>query len=411
MRLPLLSSSISLKDKRVLLRVDWNVPFQGVSGGDASLKLERTYETVRRLAARGAKVVVMTHLGRPKGRDPRWSTKRLLHQVKRGLRLPVVFLGARLDDPRELAKARIQIETADQGTVFLLENVRFLKGEEEHASALSKALASLADVFMNDAFAVSHRRHASVVGIAKYLPAYAGPTLAEEVKGLERLLEKPKHPFVAIVGGAKLSTKLDILEALLRAADKVLVGGAMAHPFFVARRLAIGKSFLEKESVTVARRLMKNSRLVLPTDAVVMSKGSGRPHVVPINKIKAGDVIGDIGTDTMMAWAATIKTAKTLVWNGPLGITEQPTLSHGSLVVACAVAARSKGGCYGVVGGGDTLPVMLQSGMAEWVDLLSTGGGAMLEFIAHKGKLVGLEALMKKRKKAVEKREAGKNNA
>jgi phosphoglycerate kinase len=186
-----------------------------------------------------------------------------------------------------------------------------------------------------------------------------------------------------------------VLSSLFATADKVLVGGAMAHPFLVAKKLSIGKSFIDKKDVPLAKRLLKNKKLILPIDVVVSSKldEKARARVVPVGSVNKTDQIGDIGTDTMMAWAAVIKSAKTVIWNGPVGVTEIKKFSHGSLVVARAIAARSKGPAYGVVGGGDTLPVMLETGMSEWVDHLSTGGGAMLEFIAEKGKLPGLEAL------------------
>lgn len=394
MKLPVLSSQTSLKGKRVLLRVDWNVPIGDAYAGEDSLKLERTFATIKNLATRGAIVIILTHLGRPKGHEEKYSTKHLVHVAKAGVAMPIHFLGEALDEKSGLLKTQHAIELAKHGEIFLLENVRFFKGEEENSPVLAKAFASLGDMFVNDAFASCHRSHASVVGITKYLPSYAGPSLVAEVSGLEQLLNKPKHPFIAVVGGVKLSTKMGVLDALLKVADKVLIGGAMAHPFFVAKKLSVGKSFIQKEDVPLAKKLLKNPKLVLPTDVVVATDlKNPTARVVPVTGIKKSDMIGDIGTETMMAWSREIKAAKTIVWNGPLGITEVPSFSHGSLVIARAIAARSKGPCFGVVGGGDTLPVMFATGMAEWVDHLSTGGGAMLEFIAGHGKLPGLTAL------------------
>ncbi|MCI0479345.1 phosphoglycerate kinase, partial [Candidatus Uhrbacteria bacterium] len=234
----------------------------------------------------------------------------------------------------------------------------------------------------------------SVVGVAKKLPSYAGPELLEEVSSLTKLLEKPRRPYVAVVGGSKLSTKLGVIESLLKVADRVLVGGAMAHPFFLAKRLSIGKSYVEKEGVAIARKLMKHPKLTLPTDAVVAPKlDPKKARVASLDGIKATEAIGDIGTETMMTWSAWLKKAKTIAWNGPVGVTEIPTFAHGSLVLARTIASRSKGECFGVVGGGDTIPVILRSGMSEWMDHISTGGGAMLDFITKKGDLPGLRVL------------------
>lgn len=399
MKLSVLPSKNSLQGKRVLLRVDWNIPLSEDLTGDDSLKLERTFSTLKNLSSRGAIVVAMTHLGRPEKRDSEHSTKQLVDIVQATSGLRVHFLKEDLDNPAQLNAAREKIKTAHPGTIFLLENVRFLKGEEKNLPSLGKALASLGDIFINDAFASSHRAHASVVGIAKFLPAYAGPTLQLEVEALSRLLVKPKRPYVAIVAGAKLSTKLKVITELLKIADKVMVGGAMAHAFFAAKGLQIGKSYLEKEGVSLAKKLLKNPKLMLPIDAIVATKISvdAKARIAPLDTIKKTETIGDIGTETMRTWAQELKKAKTIVWNGPVGVSEIRTFSHGSLVMARVIAARSKGSCYGVVGGGDTLPVMLKSGMETDVDHLSTGGGAMLEFISEAGKLPGLKPLLAKK--------------
>lgn len=388
MKLRSLPSKMQLGAKRVLVRVDWNAE-------DAS-KIERSIGTIKELRDRGAVVIVMTHLGRPKGREKKYSTERLVKIVQDEFKTRIHFIGDAIDTAAGLAKAQKTIESAKAGSVFLLENVRFLKGEETNSAALSKSIASLADIFVNDAFASCHRAHASVVGVANVLPSYAGPSLIAEVDALSPLLKKHKKPFVAIVGGAKLSTKMEILNALLRIADTVLVGGAMAHPFFVAQKISIGKSHIEKEGIPLAKKLLKNRKLVLPTDAVVAQKlaDGAMARVVGISDVKKSDMIGDIGTETMREWARIVQKAKTILWNGPVGVAEIPTFSHGSLLLARAIASRSKGPCYGVVGGGDTLPVVTQSGMGEWIDHVSTGGGAMLEFLTKDGKLPGLVPLM-----------------
>jgi len=395
MKLRVLPTSLSLKGKRVLVRVDWNIPLKGQAAAEDSLKLERSFATIRDLSKRGAVVLLLTHLGRPKKRDAAYSTKKLAHHATVYSSLPISFLDGAVDRAGDLDRMKKHVEDAKPGTIFLLENVRFLKGEESNDVKLAKAYASLGDLFVNDAFASCHRSHASVVGISKQLPAYAGPSLVMEVSGLEKLITKPKKPFLAIVGGSKLSTKIDVVQALLKKADRVLIGGAMAHAFFVAKKMQIGKSYIEKEGIAAAKKLLKHPKMLLPTDAVVATKidAKSHPRVVDIGQVKKTDCIGDIGIETMRAWSAEIARAKTIVWNGPLGVTEYPAFSHGSLVIAHALAARSKGSSYGVVGGGDTLPVVLRSGMAEWIDHLSTGGGSMLEFLAHDGKLPGLAPL------------------
>ena len=392
-----LSPKLSFKKKRVFLRVDWNVPLEGL-GADDSLKIQRSIKTIVDLQKRGAVVIVATHLGRPEGRDLKFSTKKLLQLVAAKDQLEMTFLDAALDTKDGLEKAQKIVEAAKPGTIILLENVRFYTGEETNALPLAKAYASLADLFVNDAFASCHRAHASVVGVAKQLPSFAGPNLIDEVTALDKLITKPKKPFIAIIGGAKISTKVGVLEALLKVADRVFIGGAMANAFFVAKKWEIGKSYVEKEGIAMARKLLKYKNLVLPTDVVVAKKieVGTKAHTASVKGVKKTEAIGDIGPETMVAWSQEIKKAQTIVWNGPVGVTEIPTFSHGSLVLCRAIAIRSKGDAYGVVGGGDTLPVVLQSGMGEWIDHLSMGGGAMLEFLAKKGKLPGLVALVKK---------------
>ncbi len=396
MKLPVLSSAKNLKGQRIFLRVDWNVPVKGAFASEDSLKLTQPLAYIKQLAERGAIVLIATHLGRPKGREAELSASRLATRLSTHNFNPQ-FLGEALDTKEGLAKAQDLVQRAKPGKVFLLENVRFYAGEEKNDPKLAKAYASLADIFVNDAFASSHRKHASIVGIAKPLPHFAGPDLVKEVAALEKLLLKPKHPYLAIIGGAKLTTKLPIIKTLLKIADKVLIGGAMAHAFYAAKRMEIGKSFVEKEGISVARKMLKNPKIVLPLDAVVAKKVApgAAARTALVSAIKKSDAIGDIGPKTMLAWSAEIRKAKTLVWNGPLGVADIPAFSHGSLVIARAMAMRSKGKAYGVVGGGDTLPVIAASGMGEWFDYVSTAGGAMLEFIANRGKLPGLDVLKK----------------
>lgn len=395
MKLPVLKSTQKILGKRIFVRVDWNVPLLDGLASEDSLKLQRSIETVKDLSSRGAIVIVATHLGRPKKRESSLSTKKLLSVISTH-DCQMRFLDQLIDSAKGLKEAQTIIQKADNGSIFLLENIRFYAGEEKNDSKLAKAFASLAEMYVNDAFASCHRTHASVVAITKYLPSFAGPTLVEEVEALSVLLAKPKKPFVAIIGGAKLSTKISVLKFVCASADTVLVGGAMANVFFAAQGIEVGASFVEKSEIATAKRLLaKYPSLVLPVDVSVahgLTSGT-KVRVCNIHAIQKKESIGDIGPKTMQAWSRILKKAQTIVWNGPLGITEVPTFAHGSRAIAQVIGSRSKGTCFGVAGGGDTLPVVLASRMADWYDHLSTGGGAMLEFLATRGNLPGLKAL------------------
>ncbi len=399
MKLRTLPSSKDLGCLRIYVRVDWNIPSTGRFDAEESLKLTRSYPLLADLRKRGAIVFVLTHLGRPKGRENKYSTKPLATLVKAHSGLPVKFMDADLSNDAGRKKFAQDADRYVPGDIVLLENVRFQAGEEKNDPRLVKAYAEHADVFINDAFASCHRNHASVTGLAKALPSFSGPALAEEVSKVGKLLTKPKRPYHAFIGGAKLTTKLPVIRTLLKKADKVYVGGAMAHAFYAAKRWPIGSSYIEKEGIKDARKIMKHPKLVLPSDVLVIkrtassSKSVAHPRSVPVEAVTKSDAIRDIGTGTMRAWASDVRKAKTIVWNGPMGVAEIPAFSHGSLVLGRAIAARARGKAYGIVGGGDTLPVVARTGMEEYFDWISTGGGAMLEFIALNGKLPGLAAL------------------
>ncbi|MEN9557965.1 MAG: hypothetical protein RL141_334 [Candidatus Parcubacteria bacterium] len=395
MALRSLPSTLDLGCARVYVRVDWNIPFQGGMDVESALKLSRSYPLLHRLREQGAITFILTHLGRPTGREKRYSTKPLAAIVAAHSGLPITFLDADLGTATGRDRFALDVDRAQPGSLVLLENVRFQPGEEKNAASLVKTYASHADVFINDAFASCHRAHASVVGLAKAMPSYAGPALQAEVKALTPLLGKPQRPYVAIVGGAKLTTKLPVLRALLKKADTVLVGGAMAHPFFAARKQPIGKSLVDAEGTREAKKLLRVKQLLVPEDVVVARRVAigETPRAIALNAIKKTDIIVDIGPKTMEAWSTLIRAAKTVVWNGPVGVAEIPAFSHGSLLIGRAIASRAKGDAYGVAGGGDTIPVVARTGMQEWFDFVSTGGGAMLEFLAGNGKLPGLAAL------------------
>lgn len=383
------------KGMRVLVRVDWNVPVKGKVVTECE-KIVRTIPFIRELRKRGAVTILMTHLGRPKGRQEECSTKILAPFAEGCSGVPVRYLDADLSTASGAKKLKERIDELESGDVVLLENVRFQPGEEENSSTLAKRYASLADMFVNDAFASCHRAHASVVGIAREIPAYAGPELQKEVVALGKLLGKPKRPYYAFIGGSKLSTKIAVIERLVTIADKVFIGGAMAHVFFAAKKIPIGASYIEQDGVKLAKKLLKQTKKIeLPIDLVVAKKiaPNVHPRAVAVGKLTAKEVIGDIGPETARAWSNEVKRAATVAWNGPVGVTEIPAFSHGSLILARAIAIQGKGKAFCVAGGGDTLPVIEQSGMGEFIDHVSTGGGAMLEFIALNGKLPGLKLL------------------
>lgn len=383
------------KGMRILVRVDWNVPIKGKMVTECE-KIERTVPLIRELRKRGAITILMTHLGRPKGRDKTCSTKILAPFAEGCAGVSVQYLDADLSTVAGAKALKQKTDTLKSGDVVLLENVRFQPGEEENKAQLAKRYAACGDIFVNDAFASCHRAHTSVVGIARELPAYAGPALANEVEALSKLLTRPKRPYYAFIGGSKLSTKIEVIERLISIADKVFIGGAMAHVFFAAKNIPIGASFIEEAGIKIAKKLLKKTKKIeLPVDLVVAKKIAPNihPHSVETGKVSAKEMIGDIGPETARLWSEEIRKASTIVWNGPVGVIEIPAFSHGSLVIARAMASRGKGKSFCVVGGGDTLPVVEQSGMAQHIDHVSTGGGAMLEFIALNGKLPGLKPL------------------
>jgi len=393
--LPVLNSQTDVRGKRVILRVDWNVPLSAVPHESELMKVKQSADTIKELSKRGAVTIVFTHLGRPEGWDKKYSTARLLPFAEAYIGKEIVFCGEDMSTEDGVAAVGRSLGAAKAGDVYLLENVRFYAGEEKNDKALARIYAALGELYVNDAFASCHRAHVSVAGIPALLPHYAGPNLAQEIAAADRLIDKPKKPFVAIIGGAKLSTKMPVIEALLKIADKVCIGGAMANPFLVARRYQIGKSLTEKEGVKYAKPLLKHPKIVLPSDLLVANKLDERakPHAVDLKGVKKNEIIGDIGPQTMREWSALVKTAQTILWNGPVGVAEYKPFSHGSLVVGRAMASRSAGKAYGVVGGGDTIPVALETGMSEWFDHMSMGGGALLEYITEKGRLPGIEAL------------------
>ncbi|MEI6510839.1 MAG: phosphoglycerate kinase [Candidatus Uhrbacteria bacterium] len=382
---------MDLSGKRVLLRIDANVPVaKGKVVDGPHGKVARAAVDIEWLRQRGAKVVVMTHLGRPNGR------KISAYTVRPVARRLSELLSINVPVARDIAGPFAQklVRSMRDGDVVLLENVRFDAGEERNSTTLAHALAQLGDLYMNDAFAVSHRAHASVDAITSELPGYAGPQLVSEVEVLAKVLAHPRHPFVVVMGGLKMADKIPVMRRLLPEADRVLVGGALAHAFFVADGIEIGKSAVDKDGMKDAEQLMKKFRekIWLPTDMLVAQslRKDATCRTVAIGAVRKTDRIVDLGPDTIRRFCEEIKGTKMVVWNGPLGYCEVDAFSKGTTAVARAIAANKK--AVTIVGGGDTIPAVEAAGVADQFTLLSTGGGAMLEFLAGE-KMPGVEAL------------------
>ncbi len=382
-----------LRGKRALVRVDFNVPLEsGKVSDDTRIRAARL--TLEALAAAGARVVLLSHLGRPKGGpDPQYSLKPVAERLAYLLPRPVKF-HAESSGPAAVAATK----ALGEGEILLLENTRFHPGEEKNDDKLSRQFAELGDFYVNDAFGSAHRAHSSTAGVTTYLkPAVAGLLMERELEYLGRALSNPKRPFIAILGGAKISGKIDVIEALLPKVDGLLVGGAMACTFYSAMGLETGKSLVEPDRVELARDLLERARmrLTLPHDCVVAPslEEPNAAHVVKRDAIPADEAMYDIGPDSMASYARAIQTAKTVVWNGPMGVFETPPFDHGTRAIAEAMAKATSNGCITIVGGGDSAAAVEQAGLADKMSHVSTGGGASLEFLEGKT-LPGVEALL-----------------
>jgi len=396
MQLLTLSRFKNLKGKRVLLRVDFNVPIdaKGKIDPEGEQRLRTAVPTVQHLIDGGAKVIIVSHLGRPKGWEDKLSLEPAVKRFAKIIGQKILFVDDCLEDD---VKVDNRLKKMKDGDIAALENIRFYKGEDKNDSFFARRLASLADIYVNDAFAVDHRAAASTVGVTKFLPCAAGLLVEKEVKALSRLFDNPKRPLVVLMGGTKISTKLPTIKKMCSIADKVLLGGGINRSFIAARGLEAGLPPVSKEDAAVAKSLLGKKNIQLATDVVVTKSedGSVGTRVVPVNGLEADDMVMDIGPESVRAFAAVLKTAKTIVWNGPVGAFEIKMFSHGSVALGRVIAARSSGKCFGVVGGGETVACLAQTGMAEYVDHVSTGGGAMLEFLEGKV-LPGIKPLLKK---------------
>ena len=387
--------ALDARGKRVLLRADLNVPVKDGRITDRT-RIERLCPTIAELAAHGARVVICSHFDRPKGkRVPEMSLKPLAEALSAALKRPVGFADDCIGPVAEAAVAALH-----DGDILLLENTRFHPGEEKNDPAMAAALARLADAYVNDAFSAAHRAHASTEGVARLLPAYAGRLMEAELKALEAALGNPSRPVVAIVGGSKVSTKLDLLGNLSKRVDVLVIGGAMANTFLAAQGHAMGKSLQEAEMHDTARAILEtakasNCEILLPTDLVVAEEF--RPHpatrTVRVGGVPADSMALDVGPETEQAIEARLRSASTLVWNGPLGAFETPPFDAATVAVAQIVASLTQSGALkSIGGGGDTVAALRHAGVAERMTYVSTAGGAFLEWLEGK-ELPGVAAL------------------
>lgn len=380
--------------KRVLLRVDFNVPMHDGEVADVS-RIERNSPTITEIADRGGKVILLSHYGRPKGRDPKESLKPVVNAVARIIGRPIAFANDCVGAAAEKAVAALT-----PGDILCLQNTRFHTGEEKNDTAFAAALARLGDIYVDDAFSVAHRAHASVEALAHLLPAYAGRAMQEELEALEKALHAPERPVAAIVGGAKISTKLDLLGNLLAHVDSLIIGGGMANTFLAAQGKAVGKSLCENDLMATARGILakaksQNREIVLPVDVVVAQKFAAHTpsRVVSVDEVGERDMILDIGPRTVEQVVSVLARTKTLVWNGPFGAFELEPFDAGTIEVAEAAAElTATGKLVSIAGGGDTMAALNAAGVTGRFTYVSTAGGAFLEWLEGKV-LPGVEVL------------------
>jgi phosphoglycerate kinase len=386
---------VDVRGKKVFLRADLNVPLDDGRITDDT-RIRASLPTIVYLLERGAAVILASHLGRPKGKvNDALRLKPVADRLSQLLGRPVRMTGDALGPGVQVAVDKLR-----PGDLLMLENLRFHAAEEENSRDFAEALAKFADIYVDDAFGSAHRAHASTEGITHFLPSVAGLLLEREVDALSRILEKPAKPFHTIIGGAKVSGKIEVLEALLSRCQAILVGGGMANTFLVAKGHALGKSLVETEQLENAERIMvearrKRVRFMLPTDAVVAAQIHPRSQreVVPIGEVPKDWSVVDIGPDTVAAYTDHLAKAKTIFWNGPMGVFEIPAFADGTNAIARYVAGQTSKGVVTIVGGGDSVAAVEGLGLSAKMTHVSTGGGASLEFVEGKT-LPGVEALL-----------------
>jgi phosphoglycerate kinase len=386
---------IDVTNKRVFLRVDFNVPLTKEAPYTITddTRIRAAAPTIQALLKRGAKLIIASHLGRPKGKfEEKYSLEPVFQHLKEKLKSPIFFAKDCIDPEVEQ-----QVNALKPGEILLLENLRFHPEEEKNDPSFAQALAKLADVYVDDAFGAAHRAHASIEGITHFMSVKAaGYLMDKELKYLGGVLTNPAHPFIAIIGGAKISGKIDVIQNLLQKADKVLIGGGMTYTFLKAQGFEIGNSLVEDDKVELAKSLLDQSqcRLVLPVDSVVAREFKNDAEYKTVSAVTIPpDWMGvDIGPETIKLFTEEIASAKTIVWNGPMGVFEMPNYAMGTLAIAEAMARATANGATTVVGGGDSVAALEQAHLADKMSHVSTGGGASLEFLEGKV-LPGVRAL------------------
>ena len=392
MKIATLKNLKNIKNKTIFLRVDFNVALEGGKIKD-DYRIVAGLETINYLLEKGARLIIASHLGEPKGKfELVCSLKPVATRLKNLLKRPVKFVPGLLGP-----KAVSALKNLSVGEILMLDNLRFNPGELSNDQAFAKELAALADIYVSDAFSVSHRDQASVSAIKKYLPSYAGLLLEKEIIALNKII-KPRKPLVLIMGGAKISTKAPLISKLYNSANYILLGGALANNFFKFQKLEIGKSLFDEDSQAYVTKFYKGKKLspkiILPLDVVVETK-KGLAQVRLPKDVKKEECILDIGPKTISLYARYIKSAQTLIWNGPMGKFEEASFKQGTLSTARLVASRAGGKAYGVIGGGETVAALKLTKMAEYVDWVSTAGGAMLSYLGG-SKMPGLNKIVTK---------------
>ena len=381
---------VQLKNKRVLVRVDFNVPLENGKVTDDT-RIVASLPTIKYLVEQGAKVILCSHLGRPKGKDENLSLRPVAARLQQLLGRSVTFVNDCIGESVQRV-----VNGMNAGDVVLLENVRFYPEEEKNDPEFAKKLAAFGDVYVNDAFGTAHRAHASTEGVTKYLPGYAGFLMEKELNYLGQALANPAKPFVAILGGAKVSDKIQVIENLLPKVDSLLIGGGMANTFLAAKGLNLGQSLVEADKLDVAKSLIAKggTKIVLPVDAVVADKfaADAQSKIVAVDQIPSDWRMLDVGPKTIDAFEKILGSAKTVVWNGPLGVFEMPAFAKGTVEIAKRLASS---GATTIIGGGDSAAAVEQAGVADKMTHISTGGGASLEFLEGRV-LPGVAALQDK---------------